>query len=353
MFPLPARNPAAASAGVYTLQVFVTEAPMLQRILVLLALLTGAAPAPAADLLPSWRDNAVKARIVAWVSTVTTPGSGGYVTPNDRIAVFDDDGTLWPEKPRPQGMFALQRLRAIADGHPEWRNRLPYQAALELGSKYLQEASDDAVLQLVAAAHAGQTQEGFRREVRSWFATAQHPRFARPYTGLVYAPMQELMGYLKANGFRVFVVTTGSIDLVRALAEDMYGIPADDVIGSSVVSTLREEDGQLVIRRLRTVHALSDGASKPLFIDLHIGRRPILAVGNVGSGGDIDMLRYSQDGRGTSGNPPTLQLLVRHDDFEREYLYDEDNQASVQAANARGWLVVSMRFDWLRIFGDN
>jgi phosphoglycolate phosphatase-like HAD superfamily hydrolase len=296
--------------------------------------------------LPGWRDSPVRTRLLDFVTQVTTPGGSGYVTPSERIAVFDDDGTLWPEKPRAQGMFALQRLRRLADEHADWRTRMPYVAALELGSKYLQEATDEDVLQLVAAASAGRTQDAFRQDVREYFATARHPRFDRPYTQLTYGPMRELITHLKANGFRVFVSTTGSVDLVRVLAEDIYGIPADDVLGSSVVSTLREEDGRLVLRRLATVHGLNDGPTKPLTIDLHVGRRPILAVGNVRSGGDIDMLRYSQQ-----PGIPNLQVLIRHDDFEREYAYDEPDGASMKAANANGWLVVSMRFDWLRIFG--
>ena len=164
-------------------------------------------------------------------------------------------------------MFALQRLRSLAGGHPEWQTQLPYAAALELGSKYLQEATDEDVFQLVATAHAGRTQDAFRQDVRDYFATARHPRFDRPWTQLTYGPMRELITHLKANGFRVFISTTGSIDLVRVLAEDLYGIPADDVIGSSVVSTLREEDGRLVLRRLATVHGLNDGPLKPLTID--------------------------------------------------------------------------------------
>jgi phosphoserine phosphatase len=288
----------------------------------------------------------VRKRLLDFVTEVTTPGGSGYVTPSERVAVFDDDGTLWPEKPRAQGMFALRRLHSLAGNHPEWRTRMPYAAALELGSKYLQEATDEEVFQLVAAAYAGRTQDAFRQDVREFFATARHPRFDRPYTQLVYGPMRELISHLKANGFRVFISTTGSTDLVRVLAEDLYGIPADDVLGSSVVSTLREEDGRLVLRRLATVHGLNDGALKPLAIDLHVGRRPILAVGNVNSGGDVHMLRYSQQ-----PGVPSLQVLIRHDDFEREYAYEEPDGASVKAANANGWLLVSMRYDWLRIFG--
>jgi phosphoglycolate phosphatase-like HAD superfamily hydrolase len=320
---------------------------MVKRTAAILLVLALSAPAGAStEPLPGWRDSPVRKRLLDFVTEVTTPGAPGYVTPSERIAVFDDDGTLWPEKPRAQGMFALQRLRSLAAGHPEWQTQMPYAAALELGSKYLQEATDEAVFQLVATAHAGQTQDAFRRDVRQYFATERHPRFDRPWTQLTYGPMRELINHLKANGFRVFISTTGSMDLVRVLAEDMYGIPADDVIGSSVVSTLREEDGRLVLRRLATVHGLNDGPVKPLTIDAHVGRRPILAVGNVNSGGDIDMLRYSQQ-----QGVPNLQVLVRHDDFEREYAYDEPDGASLKAANANGWLVVSMRYDWLRIFG--
>jgi len=296
--------------------------------------------------LPGWRDSPVKQRILAFVTDVTTPGGQRYVTPAGRIAVFNDDGTLWPEKPRAQGMFALKRLRSLAGNHPEWQTQLPYAAALTLGSKYLQEASDEAVLQLVATAYAGRTQDTFREEVREFFATARHPRFDRPYTQLAYGPMRELVDHLRANGFRVFISTSGSVDVARVLAEELYGIPADDVMGSSVVSTLREEDGRMVLRRLGTVHALNDGPRRPASIDLHVGRRPILAVGHISSGGDVDMLRYSQQ-----PGVPNLQVLIRHDDFEREYAYDEPDGASIKAANASGWAQVSMRFDWLRVFG--
>jgi phosphoserine phosphatase len=303
-------------------------------------------PPAAADALPGWRDSPVRKRLLDFVTTVTTPGGTGYVTPAERIAVFDDDGTLWPEKPRAQGMFALQRLRSLASQHPEWRTQLPYAGALELGGKYFQEAGEADTFQLLATAHAGRTHDAFRQDVRAYFGTARHPRFDRPYTQLAYGPMRELITHLRANGFRVFISTTGSVELVRVLAEEMFGIPPDDVFGSSVVSTLREEDGELVLRRLATVHGLNDGPVKPLTVDAHVGRKPILAVGNVGSGGDVPLLRYSQQ-RGR----PTLQVLIRHDDFEREFAYDEPDGASVKAANEQGWLLVSMRYDWLRIFG--
>jgi phosphoserine phosphatase len=308
-----------------------------------LALLARAA---GAEPLPGWRDAPARKRLLEFVTTVTTPGGAGYVTPVERIAVFDDDGTLWPEKPRAQGMFALQRLRTLAGRHPEWRTQLPYAGALELGDKYFQEAGEADTFQLLATAYAGRTQDDFRQDARAYFATARHPRYDRPFTQLAYGPMRELVSHLRANGFRVFVTSAGSVELARILAGEMFGIPPDDVLGSSVVSTLREEDGGLVLRRLATVHGLNDGPVKPLTVDAHVGGRPILVVGNVGSGGDIPLLRYSRQ-----GGRLTLQVLVRHDDFEREYAYDEPDGASLKAANEQGWLVVSMRHDWLRVFG--
>lgn len=314
----------------------------------LLALLLAAPAVHAADPLPSWRGGAGKQRILDFVANVATPGSPGYLSPAERVAVFDDDGTLWPEKPRPQGMFALQRLRDVAPQHPEWRSRLPYLAALQLGAKYLQEASEEDVFQLVTAAYAGTTQDDFHRDVEAYFATATHPGLDRPYTRLAYAPMRELLAHLKANGFHVFVVSAGSADVIRVLSEELYGIPPDDVIGSTVVTTLRQEDGRMVLRRLATAHALNDGPNKPIGIHMHIGQRPVLAVGNAGSGGDVDMLRYSEGGPGS--NRPSLQILIKHDDFEREYAYDEASRASLNAADSRGWMVVSMRYDWRRVF---
>jgi len=307
------------------------------------------------DPLPAWRDGPHKQRILDFVHDISTPGSSNYVTPAERIAVFDDDGTLWPEKPGPQGLFALQVLRAQAPQHPEWRTQMPFKAALELQGKYLQEADDASVFQLVAVAYAGRTQSAFRSEAREFLSTARHPRFQQSWSRLAYRPMHELLAYLRANGFHNFIVSAGSMDIARILASDTYGISSDDVIGSSVVSTLRNEDGTLVLRRLATVHALNDGAVKPLSIDQHIGQRPILAVGNVRSGSDIDMLHYSQGAEtqasGPQGSPRhSLQILINHDDFDREYAYDEKDRASLNAADTNGWMIVSMRYDWRLVF---
>lgn len=320
---------------------------MLRRILLLFAALGFATLCQAAaDPLPAWRDGPGKQRILDFVRDISTPGGPDYVTPAARIAVFDDDGTLWPEKPGPQGLFALERLRTQAPQHPEWQQQLPFRAALELQGKYLQEADEASVFQLIAVAHAGRTQAAFRDDARDYLSTARHPRFNQSWLQLAYTPMRELLGYLRANGFRNFVISAGSVDIARILANDIYGIPGDDVIGSSVVTTLRDEDGKPVLRRLASVHALNDGPVKTLSIDQRIGTRPILAVGNIRSGGDIDMLRYSQG----SGAPRNLQILISHDDFEREYAYDEKDRASLNAAEANGWMIVSMRYDWRQIF---
>lgn len=322
------------------------------RLLLLLATLCLATLCQAAtDPLPGWRDGPGKQRILDFVRDISTPGSSTYVTPAERIAVFDDEGTLWPEKPGPQGLFALERLRAQAAQHPEWRTQMPFKAALELRGKYLQEADDASVFQLLAVAHAGRTQTAFRSDAREFLATARHSRFQQTWPRLAYTPMRELLAHLRANGFRAFVVSAGSIDITRILADEAYGISSDDVIGSSVVTTLRDEDGRPVLRRLATVHALNDGPVKVLGIDQRIGQQPILAVGNIRSGGDIDMLRYSQHAEKQGSSPQrSLQILIQHDDFKREYAYDEKDRASLNAADANGWMIVSMRYDWRQVF---
>jgi FMN phosphatase YigB (HAD superfamily) len=324
------------------------------RLLLALFVLATAGPT-GADPLPAWRDSATKQRILNFVTATSTPGAPTWVTPTDRIAVFDDDGTLWPEKPRMQGLFALQRLRAVAPTRPDWQLRLPFLAALELGPKYLQEATDGEVLQLLAEAHAGRSAEQFRGEARSWLESATHPRFGRRWSQLVYQPMRELVAHLRANGFRVFVVSGGSAEVSRELVELALGLPGDDVTGSQVVSRLRPVADaavpRLELERQPLAHALAEGPAKVQAYDLLVGRRPLLAVGNVHAGADIELLRYSQGNR--VDGPPTVQLLIQHDDFEREYAYDEPDMASVNAANTSGWLLVSMRYDWLQLFAGN
>jgi phosphoglycolate phosphatase-like HAD superfamily hydrolase len=326
------------------------RAPTLARLAsaagVLVALLTGL-PAGAAEPLPSWRNGAIKDRILEFVGTVTTPGSRGYVTPSQRIAVFDDDGTLWPEKPRPAGLFALPALRRQASEHPEWVTDMPFRGALELGSKYLTEARDADTAELVAAAFAGTTQESFRSQAREFWQTAAHPRFKEPWRRLAYQPMRELIDLLRANGFRVFIVSAVDVDFARAGAEEIFNVAPDDVIGTTVATALGDDNGTPVVRRLATFATRLDADSKPLAVDRAIGHRPILVVGNVRDGSDIGLLRYSQ---APARGRPGLQLVIVHDDFEREYAYTEEGRATLDAAVAGGWTTVSMRFEWKQLF---
>jgi phosphoserine phosphatase len=312
-----------------------------------LAGLLAALPALAAEPLPSWRNGAIKDRILEFVGTVTTPGGRGYITPADRIAVFDDDGTLWPEKPRAAGLFALPELRRQASSHPEWATDMPFRGALELGVKYLTEASDEATTELLAQAFAGTSQEDFRRQAREFWQGSSHPRFGQPWRRVAYQPMRELIELLRANGFRIFIVTAGDVDFARAGAAEVFSIPPDDVIGTAVATTLREVDGGLAVERLGTIANRVDGDGKPLAIDRALGHRPLLAVGNVRDGSDLGLLRYSQ---APGSGRPGLQLVIVHDDFEREYAYAEDNKATLDAAAAGGWTTISMRFEWQQVF---
>jgi hypothetical protein len=330
--------------------VIITVIPALRRAAVATAaLLFAAQAAVAADPLPSWRDGPTKQRLLNFVVTVTSPGSPGYVTPAERIAVFDDDGTLWPEKPRAAGLFALPALRERAGDRPEWRIEMPFRGALELGNKYLTEASDADVAELLAQAFAGVTQDAFRRQARDFWESADHPRFGTPWQRLAYQPMRELHGLLRANGFRSFVVTTGHADFTRAGAAAAFGVAPDDVLGSGVTTAVRAEAGAVTVRRLAGLDPRVDATAKPLLVDRALGHRPLFAAGNVRDGSDVELLRYS------AGDPrrPGLQLVVVHDDFEREYAYTEPDRGTQNAADAAGWVTVSMRYDWTRLFpGD-
>jgi phosphoglycolate phosphatase-like HAD superfamily hydrolase len=303
-------------------------------------------PGHAAEPLPSWRDGTTRNRILNFVTAVTTPGSPAYVTPAARLAVFDDDGTLWPEKPRAAGLFALPELRRKAGSRPEWRIEMPFRGALELGGKYLTEATDADVADLVAHAFAGSTQDDFRQQAREFWQQESHPRFGEPWQRLGYEPMRELITLLRANGFRTVIVTTGHADFARAGAEAVFGLGPEAVLGSAVVTTLRDEGDVPTVRRLGDFAQRLDGTAKPLAIDRVLAVRPLIAVGNVRDGSDIGVLRFSHAGR----DRPGLQLVIVHDDFEREYAYTEPDRATLTAADAAGWVAVSMRYDWTRLF---
>jgi phosphoserine phosphatase len=298
-----------------------------------------------ADPLPSWNDGAAKRAIIDFVGRVTRSQSADFVPVAERIATFANDGTLWQEKPVAEGVFALGRLRELASRDPSLRQRQPFKAALEGDVAYLRDAGVAAVLELLKVAYAGVTQERFTGEARAFLDTARHPTLARRYTELAYPPMLELLAYLRAYGFRTWLCSGGTTDFMRIFSQDVYGIPAEQVIGSELKRETRFEGPRMVIWRLPEIETLDDEHMKPVNIDRHIGVRPLLAAGNVRSGGDVAQLQYS---RGRAG--PSLQLLINHDDATREFAYMERDSASLKAARTYGFVVVSMRRDWKTVF---
>jgi phosphoglycolate phosphatase-like HAD superfamily hydrolase len=301
------------------------------------------------DLLPSWKDTASKAAIVKFVNRVTTEGSADFVPPADRIAVFDNDGALWSEQPMYfQLAFALDRVKALAPRHPEWKNQQPFKAALEGDMKALAEAGEHGLLELVIATHAGNTSEEFAQIVRDWISTARHPKLGRPYTELVFQPMLELLAYLRANGFKTYIVSGGGIEFLRVVAEELYGVPSEQVIGSSVKTKYEVRDGKPAIVRLPEIDFIDDKAGKPVGIHKFIGKRPIMAVGN--SDGDFQMLEWTTSAPGTR-----LGLIVHHDDAEREFAYDRKSafgklDQGLDEGPKRGWTIVSMKNDWRAVY---
>jgi phosphoserine phosphatase len=299
------------------------------------------------DPLSTWNDGPVKRAIMDFVARVTDEDSPDFVPAAERIATFDNDGTLWVEQPMyVQGVFAFDRVRALAPGHPEWREKQPFKAVLENDKAALASVSTEQIADMVLAVHAGSGQEEFIGTVREWLAQARHPRFNAPYTALVYQPMLELMDYLRKHGFKVFIVSGGGVDFIRAFSEETYGVPRESVVGSSLEYEYGA-DGRLT--RLAKLGKYDDAEGKPESIALHIGRRPILVAGN--SDGDLAMMRYA-----ASGNRPFLNLLVHHDDAQREWAYDRESrvgrlQEALDEAIARDWTVISMREDWNCVFG--
>jgi phosphoglycolate phosphatase-like HAD superfamily hydrolase len=310
-------------------------------------LLPGAARAAAP--LPSWSDGAARRAIVSFVERVTKPGSPGFVAPAERIAVFDNDGTLWSEQPLyVQLAFALDRVKALAPQHPEWNAKEPFRSALARDLAGLAKTGEKGLLELVMATHAGNTSEEFALIVEAWLESARHPKYGRPYTECVYQPMLELIAYLEANRFEVWIVSGGGIEFMRPWAERVYGIPPQRIIGSSVQAKYGLRDGRPAIVRLPAVDFIDDGAGKPVGIHKFIGRRPIAAFGN--SDGDFEMLEWV-----TSGPGSRLGVLLHHDDAEREVAYDRSShfgrlERGLDEAPKRGWTVVSMKRDWTRVF---
>ena len=315
----------------------------------LLALGAGAAAAQPADPLPSWNDGASKKAIVAFVERTTTKGSPVFVPPAERIATFDNDGTLWAEQPvYVQLFFALDRVRALAPRHPEWKEKEPFASLLKGDVKGALAGGEPTIAQIVMATHAGVTTDEFDAVVRDWAGKAKHPKTGKLFTEMVYQPMLELLAYLRANGFKTFIVSGGGIDFVRPFTERVYGIPPEQVVGSSIKTKLEMADGKPVLMRLPELNFVDDKAGKPVGIHQHIGRRPIAAFGN--SDGDLQMLQWT-----TAGSGARFALIVRHTDAEREWAYDRASSIgrldkALDEALAKGWTVVDMKKDWKTVF---
>jgi phosphoglycolate phosphatase-like HAD superfamily hydrolase len=307
-----------------------------------------AQPSPA-DLLPSWNDGAPKRAIIDFVTRVTTQGGPDFVAPAERIATIDNDGTLWCEQPAYfQAFFAFGRISELAAKNPELKDKQPFRAILKNDRAAMASFTEHDLAALVAATHSGMTTVEFDCLVRAWLDSARHPRYKKLLKECTYLPQIELLAYLRANGFKTFIVSGGGIDFIRGFAEETYGIPPERVVGSSMKTRFELRDGKAALIKLPELNSLDDGVGKPININLHIGRRPILAFGN--SDGDLEMLQYTADGAGAR-----LMLLLHHDDDQREFAYDRNSKVgrldkAWDEATKRGWQVVSMKRDFKKVF---
>lgn len=318
--------------------------------LILIALLTYfVQPALAADALPSWNDGKAKQSIVDFVAKVTNEGSTDFVPVAERIATFDNDGCLWAEQPMYfQFFFALDRVKALAPQHPEWKDQEPFASLLKGDLKAALAGGEKAMMEVVMATHAGTTNEEFTQITKEWLATARHPKTKQLFTSMVYQPMLELLAYLRANGFKTFIVSGGGIEFMRPWTEQVYGIPPEQVVGSSVRTKFEMRDGEPTLFRLAELNFIDDKDGKPVGIQQHIGRRPIAAFGN--SDGDLQMLQWT-----CSGSGARFCLYVHHTDAAREWAYDRNSHVGrldkgLDEAALKGWTVVDMKNDWKRIF---
>jgi phosphoserine phosphatase len=306
------------------------------------------ANANSSDPLPSWNKGASKSAIVQFVKSVTKKGGADFVPTAERIATFDNDGTLWSEQPIAQLMFALDRVKAEAPNHPEWKDTEPFKFVLANDMKGVLATGEQGLMELIMATHTGMSVEEFQSCAKYWLAMAKHPKFNRPYTELVYQPMLELLSYLRANGFKTYVVSGGGIEFMRVWMEKIYGIPPEQVIGSSVKTKFEFVDGKPVLMRLPELDFNDDKVGKPVAIQKFIGRRPIAAFGN--SDGDLQMLQWT-----SATNSPHFGLIVHHTDAEREVAYDRDSaigklDKALDEAPQKGWTVVDMKKDWKKVF---
>jgi len=310
-----------------------------------------AIPCAAQDLLPSWSDGPAKNAILEFVAAVMDEKGKDYVEPADRIATFDNDGTLWVEYPMyTQALFAFDRVNKLAPQHPEWKTQQPFKGVLEEDMKAVGASGMKGLMEIIMATHSGMTAAEFEQEVSNWLATKKQPKFKRLYTELVYQPQLELLAYLRANGFKTFIVSGGGIAFMRPISEQTYGIPPEQVVGSSVVAEFQVKEGKPVLVRMPKIDFINDKAGKPVGIYEHIGRRPILAFGNSDS--DMQMIEYTMAGKGRR-----LGLFVHHTDAEREYAYDRKSHVGtldkvLDIATENDWIVVDMKRDWKQVFPD-
>jgi phosphoglycolate phosphatase-like HAD superfamily hydrolase len=307
------------------------------------------APGFAQEPLPSWNDTAPKKAIVAFVERVTSEGSPDFVPPPERVATFDNDGTLWVEQPiYVQLAFALDRVKVLAPQHPEWKDEEPFASLLKGDLKGALAGGEPAIFKIITVTHSGMTTDEFEKIVGDWVATAKHPKTGKLYTEMVYQPMLELLAYLRANGFKTFIVSGGGIDFIRVFSERVYGIPPEEVIGSSGKLSFELRDGKPRLMKLPELDFNDDKVGKPVAIQMHIGRHPIAAFGN--SDGDLQMLEWARQGAGVR-----FALIVHHTDAEREWAYDRKSpvgqlDVALDAAQAEGWTIVDMKNDWNRVF---
>lgn len=301
----------------------------------------------AGDPLPSWNDNAAKQSIIVFVNKTTQQGSVDFVPTVERIAVFNNDGTLRSEQPMYfQAAFVFDRIKQLAPQHPEWKTQEPYASVLRGNMKSALAGGERALLEMVMATHAGITTEEFQKIVTDWIATAKHPKTGHLYTDMVYQPMLELLGYLRANGYKTFIVSGGVIEFMRAWVERVYGIPPEQVIGSSIKTKFEMHDGKPVLVRLPELNFNDDKEGKPVGINQHTRRRPVAAFGN--SDGDLQMLQWTMAGSGAR-----FALYIHHTNAAREWAYDRQSaigKLDKGLDEAKGWTVVDMKQDWKVVF---
>jgi len=301
------------------------------------------APAPVVDPLPSWNDGVLKRSIITYVEKVTDSLSADFIPVQDRIATFDNDGTLWAERPYVQELFAFYRVEEMVKQNPELKSKQPFKAVIEKDKSYFAKGGEKALLQLVAVTHTGITEDEFELSVKNFFTTAKYPRGNVPIKNITYQPQLELLNYLRHNNFKTFICTGGTIEFVRGISQELYGIPKDQVVGTTFKYKFVPGNGMVI--REPTIDLFNDKEGKPVGIQEHIGQRPVFACGNEGGGGDIAMLQYCQGNKYTS-----FQMIINHDDSTREFFYQEKDSASLKAAMKNKWNVVSMKNDWEKVF---